>query len=48
MGRGDVKSRQGKIWRGSYGKRRLKPKEKRNAATMAGKKAAVKKTAAAS
>jgi ribosomal small subunit protein bTHX len=25
MGRGDVKSRQGKIWRGSYGKRRPKP-----------------------
>ncbi|MFP4112895.1 MAG: 30S ribosomal protein THX [Spirochaetota bacterium] len=27
MGRGDRKSRKGKIWRGSYGKRR--PKSKR-------------------
>jgi 30S ribosomal protein S31 len=31
MGRGDKKSRQGKIWRGSYGKRRPKPNKKKSA-----------------
>ena len=31
MGRGDVKSRQGKIWRGSYGKRRPKPSKSKGA-----------------
>jgi ribosomal small subunit protein bTHX len=48
MGRGDVKSRQGKIWRGSYGKWRPKPSKARNAKTAASKKAGAKKTVAAS
>jgi ribosomal small subunit protein bTHX len=39
MGRGDVKSRQGKIRRGSYGKRRPKPKVARAAKKSAGKAA---------
>ena len=30
MGRGDKKSRQGKIWRGSYGKRRPKGKGRKS------------------
>ena len=28
MGKGDVKSRKGKIWRGSYGKTRRRKKKK--------------------
>ncbi len=29
MGRGDRKSRKGKLWRGSYGKRRPRPSKER-------------------
>ena len=29
MGKGDRRTRRGKIWRGTYGKYRLKPKKKR-------------------
>ncbi len=29
MGKGDRRTRRGKIWRGSYGKTRPKPKKKR-------------------
>lgn len=32
MGKGDVKSRKGKIWRGSYGKTRKSTSAKRRAA----------------
>lgn len=32
MGKGDVKSRKGKIWRGSYGKTRKSTSAKRKAA----------------
>jgi 30S ribosomal protein S31 len=33
MGKGDRRSRRGKIWNGSYGKRRPKKGKKHNAAT---------------
>ncbi len=29
MGKGDRRTRRGKIWRGTYGKYRMKPKKKR-------------------
>ena len=29
MGKGDRRTRRGKIWRGTYGKYRMKPKNKR-------------------
>ena len=29
MGKGDRRTRRGKIWRGSYGKYRMRPKKKR-------------------
>jgi len=36
MGRGDKKTRRGKIWRGTYGKRRPRPRnEKRSVAKSA-------------
>ncbi len=31
MGKGDVKTKRGKIWRGSHGKSRLKPRKLRAA-----------------
>lgn len=35
MGKGDRKSRKGKIWRGSFGNRRLRKKKKVKAAAAA-------------
>lgn len=32
MGKGDKKTRRGKIWRGTYGKRRPKPRKTRQEA----------------
>ncbi len=34
MGKGDRRTRRGKIWRGSYGKTRPKKKKKRQASTV--------------
>ncbi len=44
MGKGDRRSKRGKIFRGTYGKRRVKPSE----AAKAAKKAAAATEAAAS
>ncbi|HLA91544.1 MAG TPA: 30S ribosomal protein THX [Gemmatimonadaceae bacterium] len=38
MGRGDRRSRRGKIYRGTYGKRRPRPKRKKKGASAAKKK----------
>ncbi len=40
MGRGDKRSRKGKIWRNSYGKKRLKGIKKKVVAVVAPEKAA--------
>ena len=33
MGKGDIKTKRGKIWNGSYGKKRLRKKNKFNQAS---------------
>ncbi|MGA2505891.1 MAG: 30S ribosomal protein THX [Chitinispirillaceae bacterium] len=37
MGKGDIRSRRGKIFRGSYGKKRPRKKHKKNAGAAAKK-----------
>ena len=45
MGKGDRRTKRGKIWRGTYGKSRPKPKKKRKLKRLASAQAQQQQTA---
>ena len=45
MGKGDRRTKRGKIWRGTYGKSRPKPKKKRKLKRLAAAQAQQQQTA---